>query len=79
MTRAGGLAGRTSPTDPPAELAAAGVTCGLDVLALLADDAGTVPPVDTHTVTTAGGGTHLYYAAPLPPPPAVPVRLSTAT
>lgn len=40
------------------------VTCGMDVLLLTAHAAGEPPPVDTHTVTTPSGGTHLYYHAP---------------
>jgi hypothetical protein len=40
------------------------VTSGEDVFLLLCDQAGQVPPVDTFTVATPSGGTHLYYRAP---------------
>ncbi|HEY0641294.1 MAG TPA: bifunctional DNA primase/polymerase [Pseudonocardiaceae bacterium] len=49
---------------PPVGWAVQGVTCGMDVLILTADTAGEPPPVDTHTVTTPSGGTHLYFTAP---------------
>jgi hypothetical protein len=41
-----------------------GVTCGEDVLAVLADRAGAPMPYDTHTVRTGRGGRHLYFAPP---------------
>jgi len=41
-----------------------GVHDGQDVLALLAEQAGQPIPADTLTVTTPGGGVHLYFAAP---------------
>jgi hypothetical protein len=40
------------------------VASGEDVFLLLCDQSGQVPPVDTYTVTTASGGSHLYYQAP---------------
>jgi hypothetical protein len=48
---------------PPAHLAAAGVTHGRDMLALLARQAGVADPVDTYTVTTPHGQ-HRYFTAP---------------
>lgn len=54
-----------SPEDtPPAEWAAAGVADGADVFAVLCERYGQPYPVDTHTVRTWSGGTHLYCAAP---------------
>lgn len=41
-----------------------GVRDGADVLAVLAERAGTVFPYATHSVATASGGTHLYFAQP---------------
>jgi len=55
---------KTIDDTAPAGWAEQGATCGLDVLLLLADAAGQPAPVDTHTVTTPSGGTHLYYRAP---------------
>ncbi|GGM77354.1 hypothetical protein GCM10012275_55020 [Longimycelium tulufanense] len=49
---------------PPAEWAKQDATCGEDVLILLAEQAGQLPPFDTRTVRTARGGVHLYFAAP---------------
>lgn len=40
------------------------VQTGEDVFLLLCDQYGQVPPVDTYTVATASGGSHLYYRAP---------------
>lgn len=40
------------------------VRCGFDVLVLTAHMAGQPIPLDTHTVATPSGGTHLYYLAP---------------
>jgi len=51
------------------------VTAGEDVFLLLCQQAGEVPPVDTHTVSTASGGSHLYYRAP----DDVPLRNSAGT
>lgn len=48
----------------PDGLAADGVRCGEDMLAVVAADAGEELPGDTLTVTTPSGGLHLYYAAP---------------
>jgi hypothetical protein len=51
--------------DPrPAEWDRPDVTGGEDVFLLVCDQHGQVPPVDTYTVRTASGGTHLYYAVP---------------
>jgi hypothetical protein len=41
-----------------------GVTDGHDVLAVLCEQAGEPLPVDTYTVATPSGGTHLYYRHP---------------
>ncbi|HEX2301569.1 MAG TPA: bifunctional DNA primase/polymerase [Pseudonocardiaceae bacterium] len=41
-----------------------GVSCGEDVLAVLAEQAGAPLPVDTLTVSTPSGGLHLYYRTP---------------
>ncbi|PPK65833.1 bifunctional DNA primase/polymerase [Actinokineospora auranticolor] len=41
-----------------------GVHCGLDVLAVLAEQASAPLPLDTFTVSTPSGGLHLYFAAP---------------
>lgn len=41
-----------------------GLTCGADVLADRADEAGESYPWDTHTVVTGRGGEHLYFAQP---------------
>lgn len=48
----------------PARWAAEGATCGEDVLAILATDAGEELPGDTLTVATPSGSLHLYYRAP---------------
>ncbi|WP_410662783.1 bifunctional DNA primase/polymerase [Amycolatopsis sp. lyj-84] len=48
----------------PADWAAKGATCGEDVLALVAEEAGEPLPGDTLTVHTASGGLHLYYRIP---------------
>jgi hypothetical protein len=47
---------------PPAEWQLSGVTCGADVLAVLAERAGEPAPWDTYTVRTPSGGTHLYFS-----------------
>ncbi|MGN9786624.1 bifunctional DNA primase/polymerase [Nonomuraea sp. ZG12] len=47
---------------PPWDLP--GVTEGADVLALLCERAGQPLPLETFTVRTRSGGTHLYYTAP---------------
>ena len=44
-----------------------GVVDGHDVLATLCDRAGQPLPLDTYTVTTPSGGTHLYYRHPAGP------------
>jgi hypothetical protein len=49
---------------PPAPYDQPGVNSGLDVLALLTEQAGERIPIDTHTVVTPSGGYHLYYTAP---------------
>ncbi|RKS06709.1 bifunctional DNA primase/polymerase-like protein [Nocardiopsis sp. Huas11] len=51
---------------PPPEWARPGITNGTDVLAALAEKHadGDTGFLDTFTVTTRRGGTHLYYAAP---------------
>lgn len=50
--------------NPPAPWAKPGVSCGADVLALLAERAGEAVPTDTYAVRTGRGGLHLYFAAP---------------
>ncbi|GAA3638108.1 bifunctional DNA primase/polymerase [Lentzea roselyniae] len=42
----------------------AGIRHGLEVLALLAEDAGQPLPTETFTVATPSGGLHLYFTAP---------------
>lgn len=49
---------------PPVRWAQPGITSGADVLTCLAAEADEIPPFDTFTVSTASGGTHLYFAAP---------------
>ncbi|MEU8133779.1 bifunctional DNA primase/polymerase [Streptodolium elevatio] len=49
---------------PKDEWAGEQVSCGADVLAVLAARAGEPFPDHTFTVTTQAGGTHLYFAAP---------------
>jgi hypothetical protein len=49
---------------PPPEWHLPGVTCGADVLAVLAERAGARLPTETYTVRTGRGGLHLYFAAP---------------
>lgn len=41
-----------------------GIESGEDVFIVLAADAGEIPPLDTYTLVTPSGGTHLYYTAP---------------
>lgn len=48
----------------PQKWADQGATSGMDVFLLLCEDTGELPPLDTHTVTTPSGGTHLYFTAP---------------
>lgn len=55
---------KTGDDPVPAPWNQPGVTTGADVFLLLCGDSGQVPPVDTYTVATASGGTHLYYEAP---------------
>jgi hypothetical protein len=55
---------KTVDDTPPARWAQQDARHGLDVLTLLAHTAGQPPPLDTHTVTTPTGGTHLYYHHP---------------
>lgn len=52
---------------PPPPWNLPGVTDGADVLADLCERHGKPFPFDTHTVRTASGGTHLYFAAPEAP------------
>jgi hypothetical protein len=49
---------------PPEPWNLPGIASGLDVLAAVAESTGQPLPLDTHTVTTASGGLHLYFAAP---------------
>ncbi|SHK30419.1 Bifunctional DNA primase/polymerase, N-terminal [Nocardiopsis flavescens] len=49
---------------PPATWALPGVVEGADVLAVLAEQAGQPLPLDTFTVRTRRGGTHLYFTHP---------------
>jgi hypothetical protein len=49
---------------PPPAYRMPGVRDGGDVLAVLCEANDQPLPVDTYTVRTASGGTHLYYAAP---------------
>ncbi|MFI0367575.1 bifunctional DNA primase/polymerase [Actinomadura sp. 1N219] len=49
---------------PPPEWDKPGVNDGADVLAVLAERHGEPFPLDTFTVTTRRGGTHLYFTAP---------------
>src|SRR6266536_6579174 len=53
---------------PPPAYRMPGVRDGGDVLAVLCEANDQPLPVDTYTVRTASGGTHLYYAAPAPLP-----------
>lgn len=48
----------------PDRWAQQGAQSGMDVFLLVCADAGQTPPLDTFTVTTPSGGTHLYYTAP---------------
>lgn len=48
----------------PAQWAEQGVSNGIDVFLLLCANAGEEPPLDTLTVRTPSGGTHLYFTAP---------------
>jgi hypothetical protein len=49
---------------PPPEWDRPGIRTGADVLAALCADAGQNYPAATYTVSTASGGTHLYFTAP---------------
>jgi hypothetical protein len=49
---------------PPEAWRLPGVTCGADVLAVLAERHHQPYPADTFTVTTPSGGTHLYFTHP---------------
>ncbi|MFE0689010.1 bifunctional DNA primase/polymerase [Streptomyces xiamenensis] len=55
---------KDDPDTPPGEWAQPGVYDGADVLALLAERHGQPMPVNTRTVRTASGGSHLYFTAP---------------
>jgi hypothetical protein len=48
----------------PPRWADQGAASGVDVFLIVCTDAGQTPPLDTHTVTTPSGGTHLYFTAP---------------
>ncbi|GAA2778281.1 bifunctional DNA primase/polymerase [Saccharopolyspora taberi] len=48
----------------PERWAAQGAESGMDVFLLVCADAGHPPPLDTMTVQTPSGGTHLYFTAP---------------
>lgn len=48
----------------PAKWTEQGAETGMDVFLLVCADAGQQPPLDTFTVTTPSGGTHLYFTAP---------------
>lgn len=49
---------------PGSDHPAPGIIDGLDALAALAEHAGVNLPIDTYTVQTGTGGTHLYYRQP---------------
>ncbi len=49
---------------PPAPWNLSGITDGADVLAALCEQQGEPYPMNTHTVRTGSGGTHLYFTAP---------------
>ncbi|MEQ4209900.1 bifunctional DNA primase/polymerase [Actinopolymorpha sp. B9G3] len=49
---------------PPQDWQLPGVVDGHDVLAVLCEQAGEPLPLDTYTVATPSGGTHLYYRHP---------------
>ncbi|MGW4475960.1 bifunctional DNA primase/polymerase [Nonomuraea sp. NPDC004354] len=49
---------------PPSEWALPGVHDGADVLAVLCERAGEPLPLETFTVRTGRGGTHLYFSTP---------------
>jgi len=49
---------------PPEEWRLDGVHDGADVFAVVCERAGQPAPLDTYTVTTGRGGTHLYYRHP---------------
>jgi hypothetical protein len=49
---------------PPPDWRLPGVTCGADVLAVLAERASAALPTDTYTVRTGRGGLHLYFTTP---------------
>ncbi|CAM00455.1 bifunctional DNA primase/polymerase-like protein [Saccharopolyspora erythraea NRRL 2338] len=48
----------------PDRWAAQGVESGMDVFLLLCAEAGQAPPLETFTVATPSGGTHLYFTVP---------------
>nr|WP_269330583.1 bifunctional DNA primase/polymerase [Kineosporia babensis] len=54
----GGAAHRPADWDEP------GITDGADVFAAMCSRHGHETPLDTYTVTTGSGGTHLYFTAP---------------
>ncbi|MEV0087262.1 bifunctional DNA primase/polymerase [Saccharopolyspora sp. NPDC050642] len=57
-----GTAGRCKHV--PVRWADRGAANGMDVFRLICADAGHPVPLDTFTVTTPSGGTHLYFTAP---------------
>jgi hypothetical protein len=48
----------------PAHWTDKGATSGMDVFLLVCTDVGQTPPLDTRTIATPSGGTHLYFTAP---------------
>jgi hypothetical protein len=48
----------------PPKWAEQGAECGMDVFLIVCADAGQEPPLETFTVATHSGGTHLYFTAP---------------
>ncbi|MBT0771367.1 bifunctional DNA primase/polymerase [Kineosporia sp. J2-2] len=52
---------------PPTEFDEPGITDGADVFAARCARAGHPAPLDTYTVSTGSGGTHLYFIAPTGP------------
>lgn len=48
----------------PDRWAQQGAQSGMDVFLLVCADAGQAPPLDTFTVSTPSGGTHLYFTTP---------------
>jgi hypothetical protein len=59
---------------PPPPWDLPGVNDGYDALAVVCERAGQPLPIDTHTVTTGRGGTHLYYRHPAHGPDGLELR-----